>query len=111
MKLEDITIEVASEKHLIYVDKILTSIEEAAQVRGTGIARRKPEYIARKMLVNDPCNEEALQYLTKAMLSRNNTKQAHYVYESFCAEYKKTYGEDFKMSFEEVASDIKVGEN
>ena len=67
--------------------------------------------IARKMLVNDPCNEEALQYLTKAMLSRNNTKQAHYVYESFCAEYKKTYGEDFKMSFEEVASDIKVGEN
>ena len=50
MKLEDITIEVASEKHLIYVDKILTSIEEAAQVRGTGIARRKPEYIARKML-------------------------------------------------------------
>ena len=50
MKLEDITIEVASEKHRIYVDKILTSIEEAAQVRGTGIARRKPEYIARKML-------------------------------------------------------------
>jgi len=27
----------------------LTSIEEAAKVRGTGIARRKPEYIARKM--------------------------------------------------------------
>ena len=50
MKLEDITIEVASEKHLIYVEKILTSIEEAAQVRGTGIARRKPEYISRKML-------------------------------------------------------------
>ena len=50
MRLEDITIEVASEKHLAYVDKILTSIEEAAQVRGTGIARRKPEYIARKML-------------------------------------------------------------
>ena len=49
MRLEDITIEVASEKHLVYVDKILTSIEEAAKVRGTGIARRKPEYIARKM--------------------------------------------------------------
>ena len=49
MKIEDITIEVASEKHLGYVERILTSIEEAAQVRGTGIARRKPEYIARKI--------------------------------------------------------------
>ena len=67
--------------------------------------------IARKMLVYDPCNEEALRYLTKAMLSRNNTKQAHYVYESFCAEYKKAYGEDFKISFEEVSSDTKVSEN
>ena len=50
MRLEDITIEVASEKHLVYVDRILESIEEAAKVRGTGIARRKPEYISRKML-------------------------------------------------------------
>ena len=49
MTLEDITIEVASEKHLVYVDRILTSIEEAAKVRGTGIASRKPEYIARKI--------------------------------------------------------------
>ena len=50
MRLDDIKIEVASEKHLKYVDRILTSIEEAAQVRGTGIARREPEYISRKML-------------------------------------------------------------
>ena len=49
MKLEDITIEVASDRHLVYVDRILESIEEAAKVRGTGIASRKPEYIARKM--------------------------------------------------------------
>ena len=49
MKIDDITIEVASEKHLVYVDRILKSIEEAAQVRGTGIARRKPEYISRKI--------------------------------------------------------------
>lgn len=49
MKLEDITIEVASDRHLVYVGRILESIEEAAKVRGTGIASRKPEYIARKM--------------------------------------------------------------
>ncbi len=35
MKLEDITIEVASESHLVYVEKILNAIEEAAQVRCT----------------------------------------------------------------------------
>ena len=29
MKIDDITIEVASEKHLVYVDRILKSIEEA----------------------------------------------------------------------------------
>ena len=49
MKLEDITIEVASDRHLVYVDRILESIEEAAKVRGTGIASRKPEYLAREM--------------------------------------------------------------
>ncbi len=49
MKLEDITVEVASEKHLAYVDQILKAIEDAAQVRGTGIARRKPEYLAQKI--------------------------------------------------------------
>ena len=49
MKLEDISIEVASDRHLVYVDRILESIEEAAKVRGTGIASRKPEYRARKM--------------------------------------------------------------
>ncbi|MCR4765630.1 MAG: hypothetical protein K5856_05605 [Bacteroidaceae bacterium] len=60
--------------------------------------------IAGKMLVNDPCNEEALHFMTVAMMSRNNFKQARYVYDSFCTEYKRAYGEDFKMSFEEVAS-------
>ena len=49
MTLDDITIEVASHKHLDYVEKILTAIEEAAKIRGTGIAKRKPEYIARKI--------------------------------------------------------------
>lgn len=43
------TIEVASEKHIPYVDEILKTIEDAAKVRGTGIAKRKPEYVAQKM--------------------------------------------------------------
>ena len=49
MKLEDISVEVASEKHLAYVGEILQTIEAAARVRGTGIAQRKPEYIAQKI--------------------------------------------------------------
>lgn len=49
MKLEDISVEVASEKHLVYVGEILQAIENAAKVRGTGIARRKPEYLAQKI--------------------------------------------------------------
>ena len=49
MKLDDITVEVASEEHLFYVDQILETIENAAKVRGTGIARRKPEYLGQKI--------------------------------------------------------------
>ena len=49
MKLDDITVEVASEEHLFYVDQILETIENAAKVSGTGIARRKPEYLAQKI--------------------------------------------------------------
>ena len=43
-------IEVAGEQHLRYVDEILQTIESAAKVRGTGIAKRKPEYVAQKMM-------------------------------------------------------------
>ena len=49
MKLEDISVEVASEKHLAYVSEILQTIEDAAKVRGTGIASRKPEYVEQKI--------------------------------------------------------------
>ena len=49
MRLEDITVEVASEEHLVYVGEILDAIENAAKVRGTGIARRRPEYLAQKI--------------------------------------------------------------
>ena len=47
---EKITVEVATEKHLKYVDEILKTIEDAAKVRGTGIAKRRPDYVASKIL-------------------------------------------------------------
>ena len=50
MNDDDLTIEVASEKHLRYVDEILDTIAQAAKVRGTGIAKRKPEYLIQKIM-------------------------------------------------------------
>ncbi|MCH5328550.1 MAG: GNAT family N-acetyltransferase [Coprobacter sp.] len=41
---------VANEQHLGYVEIILDTIEKAAKIRGTGIARRSPEYVRQKML-------------------------------------------------------------
>ena len=40
---------VAEESHIKYVDTILETIAEAAKVRGTGIAKRSPEYVATKI--------------------------------------------------------------
>ncbi|WP_299120021.1 GNAT family N-acetyltransferase [uncultured Winogradskyella sp.] len=40
---------IANKSHTVYADIICKTIEEAAQVRGTGIAKRKPEYIITKM--------------------------------------------------------------
>lgn len=45
-----IDIMVANENHLVYVDDILETIAEAAKIRGTGIARRSPEYIRKKIV-------------------------------------------------------------
>jgi len=47
--IDNITVQIADEKFLSYVDTILTTIADAAKVRGTGIARRSPEYIVQKM--------------------------------------------------------------
>ena len=47
--MTNFSIEVASEKHIPYVAEILQTIEEAAKDRGTGIAKRNPEYVAQKM--------------------------------------------------------------
>ncbi len=68
-------------------------------------------HIANKILENDPCNEEALAYLTHALISQNNFKQARYAYVSFCAEYAGAYGESFKMSFDDLVNAAKVIEN
>jgi GNAT superfamily N-acetyltransferase len=45
-----ITVIVASEKHLCYVQDINDAIDNAAKARGTGIARRTNEYITDKIL-------------------------------------------------------------
>lgn len=49
MNREDITVMVADASHEKYVDIILNTIEKAAKVRGTGIAKRTHEYVATKM--------------------------------------------------------------
>ena len=46
---EPIEVVVADASHEKYVDTILKTIEEAAKVRGTGIAKRTHEYLATKM--------------------------------------------------------------
>lgn len=46
MKIDIIT---ASDKHLRYVDDISELIESAAKIRGTGIAKRSPEYLETKI--------------------------------------------------------------
>lgn len=40
---------IADKSHSIYANSICETISDAAQVRGTGIARRTPEYIMEKM--------------------------------------------------------------
>ncbi len=47
--MSEFKIVVASEAHLPYVDEILTTIADAAKVRGTGIAKRNPEYVKLKI--------------------------------------------------------------
>jgi len=46
---QEIKIMVADESHFKYVDTILSTIEAAAKVRGTGIAKRSPDYVKQKI--------------------------------------------------------------
>ena len=58
--MEDFIIEVATEKHIPYIPEILKTIEDATKVRGTGIAKRKPEYIEQKIRLT--CKVPCLSY-------------------------------------------------
>ncbi|GHE38313.1 GNAT family N-acetyltransferase [Sphingobacterium griseoflavum] len=49
MTLSDFLIIPATAAHTDYADAICDEMFESAKARGTGIARRKPEYVARKM--------------------------------------------------------------
>lgn len=40
---------IANKSHSVYAEIICKTIEDAAKVRGTGIAKRKPEYVISKM--------------------------------------------------------------
>lgn len=44
-----LNINYAAESHLVFADDVCLLIEESAKVRGTGIARRSPDYIRHKM--------------------------------------------------------------
>lgn len=45
-----IRIYIAGKQHISYVEEILDVIEESSKARGTGIARRSPDYVKQKML-------------------------------------------------------------
>ena len=47
--MSSFTVEVATEKHFQYAQSICQLIEESAKQRGTGIAKREPEYVIKKM--------------------------------------------------------------
>lgn len=48
----NIKVVVATEEHYIYAEHICVLIDESAKVRGTGIAKREPNYIKLKMKEN-----------------------------------------------------------
>ncbi len=50
MQENDFIIIPATEKHINYADVICDEMAESAKARGTGIARRTSEYVAKKML-------------------------------------------------------------
>ena len=47
--LDDITVTQAGVQHYAYADAVCVLMETAAKARGTGIARRHPDYIRRRM--------------------------------------------------------------
>ncbi len=64
----DFTIHYANIAHFEYAEEICRLMEESAKVRGTGIAKRKPEYIQNKMTEG------------KAVIAFQGTKLAGFCY-------------------------------
>lgn len=48
--MQHVDVHVANKLHLHYAEKICNEMEASAKARGTGIAKRTPEYIRQKML-------------------------------------------------------------
>ena len=48
--MEEFIVKVAGREDIHYVEEILKTIEDATKVRGTGIAKRNPDYVRSKML-------------------------------------------------------------
>lgn len=58
--------------------------------------------IANNIFSFDPLNEDALQYKCKILDSHGRHSIAKTTYERFAKEYKKSFGEDFPVSFNEI---------
>lgn len=50
MTIDDFDVIVANSNHTAFAEEICTEMAESAKARGTGIAKRSPEYIASKMI-------------------------------------------------------------
>lgn len=49
MNINDFIVQVALPEHRVFAEEICTEMAESAKARGTGIAKRSPEYVAGKM--------------------------------------------------------------
>ncbi len=49
MTIKDFNVEVAGEEHLSFAEEICNEMAESAKARGTGIAKRTPEYVQTKI--------------------------------------------------------------
>ena len=49
MNINDFIVQVALPEHRVFAEEICVEMAESAKARGTGIAKRSPEYVAGKM--------------------------------------------------------------
>ncbi len=50
MTIDDFDVVVATSEHVAFAHEICTEMHESAKARGTGIAKRTPDYVAQKMI-------------------------------------------------------------